>query len=104
MVGDGHGEVLRPSTSRPLPLVVSKVVDPQLKETPQGCCHRSFFRPTHLNVEVRSKCRSLQLVINQTVEPQLIVHGEILRRLWDGPFQVASLRSISYRCDLKRCQ
>jgi hypothetical protein len=38
------------------------------------------------------------------MEPQFVVHGEVFRRLWDGPFQVVDIHSVGYRCNLKRCQ
>jgi hypothetical protein len=100
-VGHGRCEVLRPGTPWPPPFVVGKAVDSELKKTPQGRSHWSFLGRMHNNVQVHPEHRSLQLVVNQTMEPQFIVHGQVLRRLWDSPLQVMSIRSIGYPGDLK---
>jgi hypothetical protein len=41
-VGHGRGEVLRSGRPQPLPLIVGKVVDPHLEQTPQGRRNRSL--------------------------------------------------------------
>jgi hypothetical protein len=93
--------MLRPGGPWPLPLVVGKIIDPQLKQTPQGRRHRSLFWIPHLDVQIDTERCSLQLVVDQTVEPQFVIHGKVFGVCWNRPLQVAGIRTTGNLVDLK---